>query len=158
MKIRRRSAAQPARGSVAVEMAILLPIFLLMLAVPFFYARMFWFYSVGEKAAHDATRYLSSATQAEMRTPGGGFNEADVAAIARWIAQEELREVLPFSDGILIGIQCDGDPCGSVVPSTVRTSVQITLHDNILNTLTSTFTGATDVKLKSAVTMRYVGN
>jgi hypothetical protein len=119
---------------------------------------MFWFYSAGEKAAHDATRYLSSVSQADMRTPGGGFNEAEVAAIARWIAQEELKDVLPFSDGILIIILCDGDSCGGGVPSTVRTSVKITLHDNILNALTTAFTSNTDVRLNSAVTMRYVGN
>ncbi|MDT1837773.1 pilus assembly protein, partial [Acinetobacter baumannii] len=41
------------RGSAAVEAAIVLPALILFLAVPLFLARIFWYYSVAEKAAHD---------------------------------------------------------------------------------------------------------
>ncbi|MGJ9419605.1 TadE family protein [Massilia sp. CMS3.1] len=155
---RPRLFRRAANGSVAVEMAIILPLFILVLVVPFFLARLFWFYSVGQKAAHDATRFLSTATQAEMRTPGGGFNEARVAAIARWIAQEELQEILPFTEGILIDVQCNTSACGANVPEVVRVGVQISLHDNFFGSITSSYLGNTDMVLVGDVTMRYVGD
>jgi len=144
-----------ARGSVAVEMALILPLFLILLAGPLYIARAAWFYSVGQKAAHDATRYIATATQAEIRTAGSGFNEARVPAIARWIAQQELGEIVTFSDGILITILCDGDNCGLLTPVRVRTAVRIGLHDNLLSGLTEQYLGSTDMALSSEVTMRY---
>lgn len=158
MTTRPRLRRRPANGSVAVEMAVILPILVMLLAVPLFFARVFWFYSVGQKAAHDATRYLATATQAEMRTSGGGFNEVNVAATARWIAQQELAEILPLTDGIVIGVQCDNDPCGGAVPASVHVSIQIGMHDAILGDLTSTYLGDTDIRLVGNVTMRYVGD
>jgi hypothetical protein len=128
------------------------------LAVPLFVARIFWFYSVGQKAAHDAARYLSTATQAEMRTPGGGFNEARIAGVARWIAQQELVEILPFTDSILIDIQCNTGACGLAVPSTVHVGVQIGVHDDILDSMTSYYFGSTSRILLGNVTLRYVGS
>jgi cbb3-type cytochrome oxidase subunit 3 len=158
MKVRPTLFRKSAKGSVAVEMAIILPIFLLLLAVPIFLARIFWFYSAGEKAAHDATRFLATATQAEMRTPGGGFNEAKVAAVARWIAQQELEEILPFTDGIIIDVQCNSSGCGAVVPGTVHVGIQITLHDSLLDGITAEYLGNTDMVLVNNVTMRYASD
>jgi len=156
MVVRYRRYRGSANGSVAVEMALILPLFLILLAGPLYMARAAWFYSVGQKAAHDATRYIATATQAELRTGGGGFNEARVPAIARWIAQQELGEIVPLSDSIVITIQCDGDGCGSLAPTRVRTGVQITLHDNLLGGLTMDYLGSADMTMNSEVTMRYV--
>jgi Flp pilus assembly protein TadG len=127
-----------ARGSVAVEMALILPLFLILLAGPLYIARAAWFYSVGQKAAHDATRYIATATQAEIRT------------------QQELGEIVTFSDGILITIQCDGDNCGLLAPVRVRTAVRIGLHDNLLGGLTMDYLGSAGMTMNSEVTMRYV--
>lgn len=148
---------QQASGSVAVEMAILLPFLVLLLAASLFFSRIYMFYSAGQKAAHDAARFLSTANQADMRTPGGGFNEARVAALARWIAEEELLEIVDLTDGILITILCDNGTCGASVPNVVHVSVQITLHDDILGSLTSTYLGSTNMIMVGAVTLRYVG-
>jgi len=148
----RRSAT----GSVAVEMALILPLFLILLAGPLYLARAAWFYSVGQKAAHDATRYVATATQAELRTGGGGFNEARVPAIARWIAQQELGEVVPFTDSIVITILCDSSGCGVLTPTRVRTIIQISLQDTLLGGLTTQYLGSTNMALSSNVTMRYV--
>jgi hypothetical protein len=151
-----KQSRRSAQGSVAVEMALILPLFLILLAGPLYLARAAWFYSVEQKAAHDATRYVATASQAEMRTAGGGFNEARVPAIARWIAQQELGEIVPLTDGISITIQCDGDACSLLKPSTVRTSIRIGLKDNLLGSLTEQYLGSTDMTLSSEVTMRYV--
>ncbi len=147
---------KPANGSVAIEMALILPLFLILLAGPLYMARAAWCYSVGQKAAHDATRYVATATQAELRTAGGGFSEARVPAIARWIAQQELDEIVTLADGIVITVLCDGDGCGVQKPATVRTSVQIALHDHVLGGLTMDYLGSAEMKMNSEVTMRYV--
>lgn len=135
----------------------MLPLLILILALGLFFARIYMFYSVGQKAAHDATRFLSTVTQAEMRTPAGGFGEARVAALARWIAQEELMDIVGFTDGIMIHISCDLRACGQDIPKTVTVQVQIILHDDILDSLTSVYLGNTDVAVVGDVTMRYVG-
>lgn len=157
MKTRSMRSGQRAKGSVAVEMAIMLPLLILLLALGLFFARIYMFYSVGQKAAHDATRFLSTVTQAEMRTPGGGFNEMRVAALARWIAQEELMDIVGFADGIMIRISCNARDCGADIPDTVQVQVQIALHDDVLGNLTSIYMGNTDVVVIGEVTMRYVG-
>ncbi|GAA0424384.1 hypothetical protein GCM10009094_30980 [Massilia aurea] len=156
MGVRYKQFRRSVNGSVAVEMALILPLFLILLAGPLYMARAAWFYSVGQKAAHDATRYIATATQAELRTPGGGFNEARVPAIARWIAQQELGELVPLTDGIAITILCDGDVCSALTPTRVRTGVQITLHDNLFGGLTMDYLGSADMTMNSDVTMRYV--
>jgi len=156
MAVHYKRLRRSATGSVAVEMALILPLFLILLAGPLYIARAAWFYSVGQKAAHDATRYIATATQAEMRTAGSGFNEARVPAIARWIAQQELGEIVTFSDGIVITIQCDGSGCGLLAPVRVGTAVQIGLHDNLLGGLTMDYLGSAGLTMNSEVTMRYV--
>ena len=149
---------RPATGSVALEMALILPMFLVLLSVPLYIARVAWYYSAGQKAAHDATRYIATATQAELRTPGGGFNEARVPAIARWIAQEELGEVVTFADGADITILCNGMGCLSEPPTKVTTVVQISLQDRLLGALTENYLGTTNLTIVSKVTMRYVAD
>jgi hypothetical protein len=155
MKNGRRLFRRSSRGSVAIEMAVILPLMLALLSVPLFYARVFWFYSVAQKAAHDSARYMTSVTQAEMRTPGTGFGEPKFVAVGRWIAQQELTELVPLTDGIPIDIQCDPGPCGIGVPRTVRVKVGIALHDMLLDSMTSDYLGATDIALIGDVTMAY---
>jgi hypothetical protein len=158
MKNGRRLFRRSSRGSVAIEMAVILPLMLALLSVPLFYARVFWFYSVAQKAAHDSARYMTSVTQAEMRTPGTGFGEPKVVAVGRWIAQQELTELVPLTDGIPIDIQCEPGPCGAKVPQTVRVKVAIVLHDMLLDSMTSDIVGSTDAVLVGDVTMAYAGN
>jgi len=158
MKPRYRLFRKSATGSVAVEMAIILPIFLTLLAGPLFIARLGWFYSAGQKAAHDSTRFLATASQAELRTGGTGFNEARVAGLARWIAQEELGDIVQSTDTIVITIQCNEVGCGSSTPETVRTYIQIVAEDTIFSSLTQDYLGAGTVIMTSDVSMRYVGN
>jgi Flp pilus assembly protein TadG len=139
-------------------MAILIPILLVFLAVPIFFARVFWYYSVAQKAAHDATRFLSTATQVEMRTQGVGYGEAPMAGIARAIAVAEIQEIMPVMSAVTIDVQCDLNTCGLGVPQTVRVAVRMRFKDDILDTITSGFYGPDGLLLAGDLTMRYVGN
>jgi cbb3-type cytochrome oxidase subunit 3 len=149
-------------------MAAILPILLLILTVPVFYARVFWYYSAAEKAAHDAARFLSSATQAEMRTLGDGGGEARVAAIARWIADTETEALRPVMSPRWIYVQCgtpvgtggyiDYGNCGNVVPVMVRVYFDMTMYDDIFGEFTAAFYPEDGLRMKTDVTMRYAGN
>jgi hypothetical protein len=155
------------RGSVAIEMAAVLPILLLVLAMPLFYARVFWYYSVAAKAAHDAARFLSTATQAEMRTLADSEDEARVATIARWIADSETESLKPVMERRIISVQCGYPPASSlsygpcadnVVPLMVRVYVSTRMYDDFFGEFTSALYPEEGLHMQPDVTMRYAGN
>jgi Flp pilus assembly protein TadG len=146
------------QGSVAVEMAFVLPVLILFLAVPLFLARIFWYYSVAEKAAHDGARFLAQATRLEIQASTGG-DEPGVSGLARAIANAELDGIRPALVGAAAASQCDGIPCnGLSIPSMVRVVVQIRVHDGILGPITDQYFGQDGLLLTADVTMRYAGN
>lgn len=144
---------QRARGAVAVEMAIILPVLILLLTSLVFFARIFWYYSVIQKAAHDTTRFLATATQVEMRTTG-----APIAVVAKSIAEAETEVLNTEVDAIAIDVQCNFASCGFAVPTTVRTVIQMQMRDTIFGPITSAFYGEDGLLLTADVTMRYAGN
>jgi len=146
------------RGSVAIEMAIVLPILVVLLTVPVFFARAFWYYTVAQKAAHDAARFLSTATQAELRTVGAGNSDAPVAVLARAIVEEETAVLNPVMRVKVVDVQCNFNTCGVSVPATVRVSIQMRMHDDLFAPFTSAFYGQDGLYLSADVTMRYAGN
>jgi Flp pilus assembly protein TadG len=147
------------RGGVAVEAAILLPILILFLAVPLFFARVFWYYSVAQKAAHDAARFLATASQVEMMTLGANDGDAAVAVLAKAIVLAETEEIRPMLDGRTILVQCDQNVCGWAVPQTVRVSVRLRVSDNFLGSLTDDYykVDGKGLNLTADVSMGYAG-
>jgi len=145
------------KGSVAVEMAFILPVLVMLLTLMLFFARLFWAYSATQKAAHDAARFLSTATQAEIRTGGGGFNEARYPAVARWIAQQELMDIVTWAEGITISPHCDDVQCNLTRPSTVRVRVEVGLRNDIFPSLIALYLGNSNIVLTSKVVLPYAG-
>jgi hypothetical protein len=143
------------RGSAAVEAALILPILVVFLTMPIYYARCFWHYTVAQKAAQDAARYLSQVSTAEMRSPA--LAQA-ASSIAYTIAQREMAELSP---GSVIGppvVQCDYLPCGTVIgtpPATVRVYITFSMYDNIFGVINE---GRFGLVITADVSMRYVGN
>lgn len=138
---------------------MVIPILILFLAVPLFFARVFWYYSVAQKAAHDAARLLSSASQIEMTTLGADDTDAPVAALARAIVVAETDEIRPALDARTIVIQCDMSQCGWARPQTVRVQVRIRISDKILGPITDSFykVNGQGLNLTADVTMGYAG-
>ncbi len=65
------STKQPRRkhsGAAAVELAIMLPLIMMMLAGITEFSRAFWYYNALDKATRDAARYLSAIPTVEMAT------------------------------------------------------------------------------------------
>lgn len=152
---RRRHAEQ---GSVTIEMAFSLTILTLFLTVPLFFAQVFWYYSVAQKAAHDAARFLSTASRLEIAAVGTGDSDAPVAVLARQIVLAETDEIRPMLDARPIAVQCDLTQCGLSVPQTVRVQVRMKISDKIFSVITDEFTNGQGIILTADSTMNYVGN
>lgn len=153
-----RSARHRERGSIAIEMALVITIMITLLTVPVFFARVFWYYSVAQKAAHDAARFLSTASQAELRTPGAGNAPSQVARIAWEIADTETAVLNSVMDPKYIDVQCNFGTCGDGVPATVRVFIHMRMRDDMFAPYTSAFYGQDGLHLTADVTMRYAGN
>ena len=143
------------RGSAAIEAALILPIFVTFLTFPIYYARCFWHYTVAQKAAQDATRYLAQVPAAEMRS--SRLAQA-AAGIALEIAQREIAELAPGSAIDSPVVHCDNVPCGSLigrVPATVGVFITFSMHDNIFGVVPD---GRYGLVITADASMRYVGN
>lgn len=143
------------RGSAAVELALLLPVLVAFLVFPFFFARFFWHYSVAQKAAQDAARYLSTISIQEMRS--STLAQA-AAALASQIATSELAELQPGRAAPNVSIYCDSVLCLGVgaaqLPQTVRVYVSMDMVDmsGVVDT------GQWGKPIRVDAEMRYAGN
>jgi hypothetical protein len=160
---RRRSE----KGVVAIELASVLFVFIILLSLLLFWARVFWYYSMAHKAAHDAARFLSRATPSEMQTYGSNYSEAPVAGVARWIVESELGVLRPVMRPMWVYVECGNrngtgtmtyGNCGSRVPEMVRVHMELGFSDDLLPTMLLEFFGQDQITLDPDVAMRYVGN
>lgn len=142
-------------GSAAVELAVLLPVLVAFLIFPFFFARYYWHYTVAQKAAQDAARYLSTITAQEMRS--GPLSQA-AAAAASEIAMAELAELNPGHASPSVSIYCDTLVCSGVgaapLPQTVKVHVAMDMFD--LSGVVDT--GQWGKPIRVDAEMRYAGN
>lgn len=151
------------RGSVAVECAIVLPILLLMVSGLLFLARIFWCYTVAEKAAHDAARFLATATLREI-TPSTAGTDVPIALVAEKIARDEIAELNP-GGGMGVSVLCyEGTPTpywdhcfGFYVPKKVLVRVTISVSDPFFDPFTSIFTDSKPIVLSAVMATDYVG-
>ena len=143
------------RGSAAVEAALILPIFVIFLTVPIYYARCFWHYTVAQKAAQDAVRYLSQVSAAEMRSPALAQAASNIAL---QITQKELAELAPGAPIPTPVVQCDYLPCGYAIgklPATVRVYINFSMYDNLFGAVPD---GRYGLVITADASLRYVGN
>lgn len=154
-------------GSVAIELSSILFVFIILLSLLLFWGRVFWYYSMAQKAAHDAARYLARATPLEMQTRGSGGTEAPVAGVARWIVESELGVLRPVMDPLWVYVECGTRSgtgilsygnCGAKVPEMVRVRMELGFAEGILPSMLLEFFGQSALTLEPDVAMRYVGN
>jgi len=118
-------------GVAAVELALVLPILIVFLTVPIFFARCFWHYTVAQKAAQDAARYLSTVSRSEMMSP---TLAANAVSLAVQIARLEMAELSPGSTIATPTVYCDEDNCGisaGTVPDVVRVKIVFNMFDSV---------------------------
>ena len=115
------------RGIAAIELAIMLPVIVLMLVMPLYLGRVFWHYTVIQNAANDAARYLSKIPVTEMTNPA---RAPALVAVANAIVAEELAELAPGAYGYSLVITCDGMGCvGFTRPAVVRVTISVLVQE-----------------------------
>jgi hypothetical protein len=150
------------RGSVAVECAIVLPILLLLVSGLLFFARVFWCYTVAQKAAHDGARFLATTTLREI-APSSAGPVVPVAVVAQKIAMDELADLNP-GGGIGVDVLCYvgsvpywGQCFGFDVPKKVLVRVTISVTDPFFDPFTELFTDGNPIILRAVMATDYVG-
>ncbi|SFB83553.1 TadE family protein [Massilia yuzhufengensis] len=142
-------------GVAAIELALLLPVLIVFLLFPIFISKVLWHYTVAQKAAQDAARYLSTVPRSEMMSRDLAAEAGDLAID---IAGREIAELAPDLEIIGPKAFCDAESCGDLiagrVPATVRVRLAFTMADP---------TGLIDfgwygLEITANHTMRYAGN
>ena len=163
----RYAMKQREEGSVAIELALILSSILIpLLAAALFFGRFFWHYTVAEKAAHDAARFLASASPTELKTQcANPFFDACVVSAARALARAEVSELNPGSALPQIYVECDDAGClvsnKTPLPKVVNVHINMTVEDPFFTPVTSLFTGDTSniaIQINATGRSDYVGN
>lgn len=144
-------------GIAAVELALILPVILILLAMPLYLGRIFWHYSAAKTAAYDGARFLSSVPVLEIKDP---TRVGAVLAVAQDIVNAEIGELNPGPFAPTVMITCDGGvACGGfVIPTTVQVSIQVYMTDLFFTGITTEVLGGENVVLTATVEFPYAGN
>lgn len=152
-------------GSVAVEAAIIITLILVpLLAFILFFGRYFWYYTVAQKALHDATLSMASLPLADVRNGGA-------KALAQNIIDWELGDLdettrstvaasitcwyrFPANAVNLTEFGCNN---ATLTPVDVRASLIMTVSDPFLAPFTGPVAGLDGLPIIAQVSMRYVG-
>jgi Flp pilus assembly protein TadG len=155
-------AAKLQRGAAAVEAAIVIALVLLpVLGCTLYLGRFMWYYTVAQKAVHDASLYMAGAPLNEIK----GIAAATLAAS---IITEETADLdtstetyptancgyklSPNSTNINF-VNCNP----TKVPVAVQAAIAMTVTDPFLSGITTPILGGTGLTIFVDSTMTYVG-
>ena len=127
-----RMTARREHGAAAIELAVFLPVLIFLFAICLLATRYLWHYTVAQKAAHDAARFMSTIGPQEM-LERELFNDA--AAVAQEIARAELAELAPGAVDPIVVVECETRDCYSSIgnsPDAIRVYVTMSLSDTFL--------------------------
>jgi len=151
------------RGAVAIEAALIMAFVMLpVMAFVLFLGRYFWYYSVAQKAAHDATLYMASAPLVEIKN-----NSA--ANLARYITEQETGDLdaatvetmgvvincgyrIPANSSVITPFSCNYNS----TPAIIQIGITLTVADPFFSAVTGTL-GVGGLNIAAGATMRYVG-
>ena len=138
------------RGSVVLELALVLPVVLTLLTAVVFYGHLTYHYEVVNKAARDGARYLSSVAALNMKNPALAAHESNLALA---LVQAELG-ALGAQPTVIVA--CDNIPCAALADT--PSEVSITVVDPVPNIFPGYMPGLFDQRLVITSRARYVGN
>lgn len=127
------------RGTVAVELAVILSATIVLLPAVALFAMVFFQYSVMKDATRDAALYLASMPPAALIDPvernraiGVAQRMVEEAALAAGMTG--LTRVQPAS------VTCNGSPCDDVLPTSVEVLSSFTIEDLSFSYYTGSWT------------------
>ena len=110
------------KGSVTVEMALILIVMLMIMAGVFEFSRAFWYYNALDKSTRDAARFMSAVTSIDITNSN---NTAAAVATAKSLALLTANgaNVSPPLAASNIDIKCDATACTGTKPSNVTVTI-----------------------------------
>ena len=161
-KICSPNALERQRGSAAVEAAIIIPLILIpLLAFILLLGRYFWYYTVAQKAVHDAVLSLATASPADIRSNAASGLALQIIRAETADLDATTTSTLGFTTECWFRVPANSTFVSSYPCSTnaslamVRTNLSMTVSDPFLPGITGLGTGG--LTIMSGVTMRYVG-
>jgi hypothetical protein len=159
----RRAARRFEDGSVAIEAAVSISFILLpLLALCFFFGRYFWYYTVAQKAVHDAALYMSRAPLIEIKAAGSPAaalassiivaETADLGAIAA-VTPTTICEYQSSPTATPSWFTCSGQ----YAPRRVKTGVALSVTDPFFLPVTWFITKGEDLPILVEATIPYAG-
>lgn len=149
----------------AVEAAVCIGFILVpVLAFILLFGRYFWYYTVAQKAAHDAAVYMASAPLSEIKSSKGAAGLA--GDIIGW-ETGDIDAVTGATIGttVMCGYKLAFSPntqwftcSGSLTPIAIRAGVIMTVTDPFLSPITNAVWGADGIPVVAGVSMSYVGH
>ena len=137
-------------GVQLVELAIVLPVLLMLFGAAAEFGRYFYEYTTLAKASRVAARYLVTA-----RTDG-----TDDAAAKKLVVYGNVAGTgAPIMSGLdVANVQITRTPANTCVPTTVKVEIINFSHTSILklDKLTKNTSASLDIAVKPSVTMRYL--
>lgn len=147
---------QRSQGIVAVECALMLPIFVLLLSAVLFFGKVFWHYTVLQKAAQDAASFLARVSVEDIRAPNSGL-EIPIAGVARAIASDEIQDLLPADNNTTISILCNGLFCGGITtPTAITVVIEANMTDPLLSSILGDYGLGSDIVLTATASTDFV--
>ncbi|MYM25398.1 hypothetical protein GTP46_22470 [Duganella sp. FT135W] len=140
-------------GMVALELALVLPVLLVLLSAVLYYGRLTYAYEVTQKAASAGARYLSSVAAVNMKNPVQAGQESN---LAQTIVQTELAALSALGVSTAVEVDCDAISCAMLggIPNEVSVTIVVWVPNIFFGYLQE----LADQRLVIRRSMRYVGN
>ena len=110
------------RGSVAVEMALLVIVMMMIMAGVFEFSRAFWYYNALDKSTRDAARFMSAVTSIDI-TNSSNTSSAVATAKSLALLTANGANVSPALTASNIDIKCDAAACTGTKPSNITVKI-----------------------------------
>jgi len=144
------------RGIAAIELAILLPLIIILATSVIFIARVLMSYSIAHKAAQSAAVYLATVPMSDMMDTS---RKTAAQTIAGAVADITLAEVKPGGrEPIVVDVHCDGLTCaGPTPPKEISVTVRMWMMDDFFFSQTGGIIPDGGLPLTVVVTIPYLG-
>jgi Flp pilus assembly protein TadG len=114
--------ARHARGVAAVELAIIMMLFMFILPATFLFGRVFWQYNVLKNATDNAARFLARSPVADLATN---------KAVADNLVRSTIHDAgMDTSAGLVVEVLCVGSPgCMGGTPTGITINALVNIDD-----------------------------
>lgn len=139
-----------------MELAVIMPILIMLLAFPVFFGRLYMHYTVIQKAAHSAAVYYAGVAASDLNTQARAF---EVEKVAIGLINDQIAQLRPGNNTVpFYQLRCDDGPCGWATPTNITVHIRLTMYDDIFNNFTWLIGISDGIDLESEVTIPYVGS